>query len=638
MNQDLNRPKRGKSCSASKLRYESSIFYIQAGPNCNNKINCGKELSLFVPLFPLHPSMAPNSVPPPAYPVHKALGRKLTVWNVDSSFTPLEMARVLTPQQSTDERNLQYSPGSLNSPVDVAQDAERGLVTFSLAHNQHHRQQSHQNEPTHPLPAYFRGPNTSSTPREHQCGRGGSHSTSVTSNKSESHDKSETESENQIPPTRYRRAWLNVLRWEWLSVYRRLNIIVIAFNLVIIIALAARGLLPGTDPGVVSIGLAANILIAVAFRQEYVVNLLFVLFGLCRPSWPLWIRGLAAKIYHFGGVHSGAGFASVIWLAFFDAALGLHYYRTAIPTGRDIAIITIAAVLNFLLFLIVCTAHPKVRDRCHNTWELIHRFGGWTAVGLFWANFGLIADGERQKYRPDETVYQLLITQPVFWMLLVTTLCLIAPWLRLRKVDVFPEPQSRHAIRLHFLHHNLPLCSAPRLSTSPLMEWHAFAGIPEASGVGFSVLVSGAGDWTRNLVANPPRKLWTRGIPVRGVLHVAPMFKKIVIVATGSGIGPVLSLLYARALDCRILWATRDPLETYKPNILEEVLRADPNAKIIKRTRGQQDPDIGFLAYELYRESKAEAVFIISNRQGCYSGRTWLESRGVLVFTPIFDS
>jgi hypothetical protein len=49
-----------------------------------------------------------------------------------------------------------------------------------------------------------------------------------------------------------------------------------------------------------------------------------------------------------------------------------------------------------------------------------------------------------------------------------------------------------------------------KVSTKPVFEWHAFATIPDDDGSGpkgFSVVVSAAGDWTRECIANLPKKL-----------------------------------------------------------------------------------------------------------------------------------
>lgn len=234
-------------------------------------------------------------------------------------------------------------------------------------------------------------------------------------------------------------------------------------------------------------------------------------------------------------------------------------------------------------------------------------------------------------------MFETLIKAPPFWLLVIITLSLIFPWLQLRRVPVHAEPLSDHAVRLHFTYTNAPLCSAPRMSDNPLKEWHAFAGIPEEDGTGFSVIVSRAGDWTANIVRNPPTHIWVRGIPTRGVLHVAKIFRKLVLVATGSGIGPILSLLYARNLDCRILWSTPDPETTYKKTIIDSVRRGDPEAIIINTTVSGR-PNLIQFAYELYKSSDAEAVFIISNPRVTRKFVYALESRGVPTFAPIFDS
>ncbi|KAK5089124.1 hypothetical protein LTS08_000468 [Lithohypha guttulata] len=296
-------------------------------------------------------------------------------------------------------------------------------------------------------------------------------------------------------------------------------------------------------------------------------------------------------------------------------------------------------IINLLFATFVTFSHPWLRSKFHNIWEAIHRFAGWTAVALFWAH--VVLSTHAQEKASGQTMAELLGRNPLFWILLVVTVSLILPWLRLRRVPVRAEHLSTHAVRLHFGYTNLPLCAAPRFSDSPLKEWHAFAGIPESDGVGFSVLVSDAGDWTKKIVQSPPKQLWTRGIPARGVLHVAPIFKKLVLVATGSGIGPILSLLYARNLNVRIIWSTKDPIQTYSSAIVEQVIQADPEAVIInttKRTTRGSRPNLVQEAYDLYQKSQAEAVFVISNPQVTRKVVYGLESRGVPIFAPIFDS
>lgn len=112
-----------------------------------------------------------------------------------------------------------------------------------------------------------------------------------------------------------------------------------------------------------------------------------------------------------------------------------------------------------------------------------------------------------------------------------------------------------------------------------------------------------------------------------------------VLVATGSGIGPVLSLLKGncRLGDVRVLWSTKDPSIYYGQAIIDDVYAADPNAVIINTTIFKR-PDLLERAHSMYVDSEAEAVFVISNPLVTRKTVYGLESRGVPCFAPIFDS
>lgn len=438
-----------------------------------------------------------------------------------------------------------------------------------------------------------------------------------------------------LPNKRYTRIMRNI-RWTVLSVYRRLNIFVLAANITTMIGLATKKKLLSMTPESAATAVSVNLCVAVLIRQELVVNALFWVFGKCPQSFPLRLRRLAAKVYHLGGMHSGAAMGATLWFAIFNVSIVTAYRTKDLHKNRE-AIPVITVVLDALLISIVVMAHPAIRARFHNTFELIHRFGGWSSLALFWVLFGLLVDARLNDNRSSLTIQSAVGGNPIFWTLLISTISVASPWIWLRKVPVNAEPLSDHAIRLHFTYTNLPLCAAPRVSDSPLLEWHAFAGIPEDDGQGFSILVSRAGDWTAKLIRSPPTKLWVRGIPTMGVLHIAPIFKKVVLVATGSGIGPVLSLLTKVKIDCRILWSTPNPEATYSSSVIDNVCQADP-AAIIINTSASGRPDLVNQAYELYSNSGAEAIFIISNPRVTRTVVYGLESRGVPIFAPIFDS
>ena len=198
-----------------------------------------------------------------------------------------------------------------------------------------------------------------------------------------------------------------------------------------------------------------------------------------------------------------------------------------------------------------------------------------------------------------------------------------------------------------------------RISTSPLWEWHSFAAIPTQTAISprqqdlptarvmhpgprYSIIVSRAGDWTNNAIsghdAQPLRRYWIRGVPVRGVALVVRLFKRAVIVTTGSGIGPALSMLAGREkTPCRLVWSTPNPEKTYGKQVLQEVRNADPDA-IIWDTKKSGRPDMIKLTWEAYATFGAEAVVVISNPKLTEAVVYGMESRGVPAFGPIFDS
>jgi len=142
------------------------------------------------------------------------------------------------------------------------------------------------------------------------------------------------------------------------------------------------------------------------------------------------------------------------------------------------------------------------------------------------------------------------------------------------------------------------------------------------------------------MIEQQPTKLWVKGAPAYGVLRMAVIFKRFVVVTTGSGIGPCLSLLQARpdlVGRVRVLWSTPNPLQTYGQGVIDAVIRADPAAVIIN-TRTSGRPDMVALTYGLYKDSNAEAVVCISNPKVTRKVVYGMETRGIPAYGPIFDS
>ncbi|CAM5399710.1 hypothetical protein [Streptomyces coeruleorubidus] len=357
----------------------------------------------------------------------------------------------------------------------------------------------------------------------------------------------------------------------------------------------------------------ANLALAVLVRQQYVINLLFRLATSAPVSWPLKVRWTLGKVYHFGGLHVGGALAGAAWFL----ALTVAVTRT----GTDLPLITVSWTLVALLALIVATALPPFRSRHHDHFEKIHRFGGWSALALFWTHTLLSGQGPAP-----------------LAVLAVVTFSVALPWLRLRKVDVRTDRPSPHVTLAHFDYGETPFAgSSTAISRSPLKEWHSFANVPAPGRSGFRLTISRAGDWTGSFIDDQPSRVWVKGITTAGVANIEVLFRKVVYVATGSGIGPCLPHLLAAEVPSRLVWATRDPRATYGDALVDEILAVQPHALVWDTSRNGK-PDMVRLAHAAYRDFGAEAVICISNKRLTWQVVHGLERRGIPAYGAIWDS
>ena len=280
-------------------------------------------------------------------------------------------------------------------------------------------------------------------------------------------------------------------------------------------------------------------------------------------------------------------------------------------------------------------ALPRLRAAQHDRFEVTHRFCGWAALVLVWINTMLFVDGDRG----DRSFCSALLTAPAFWLVVLSALLAIWPWLLLRRVPISCERPSSHAVVLRLDHGVVPAIGTTRpISRRPFLGWHHFANVPAAPGTtGYRMLVSRAGDWTSAFVDEPPTHVWVRGIPTVGVANVRKLFTKVVLVATGSGIGPVLGHLLDARVPSRLVWVTKNPRLTYGDAFVDEIEAAQPDA-LIWDTGELGKPDVLQLAYAAYVQSGAEAVICVSNRTVTRQVVHGMERCGIPAFGPIWDS
>ena len=436
------------------------------------------------------------------------------------------------------------------------------------------------------------------------------------------------------------------LRYYFFTMYRRLFSIIFLGNLAAIITLFAyRRTLHNLRLSDLATATASNITLALLMRQEYVINFLFAV-ACSVPTWmPLFIRRNCAKVFHIGGIHSSAGVAAVFWFIAFAVAatIGIAVPEKTSLGKTNPGIILVVYIILALFASILITAHPSFRAKRHNIFERIHRFAGWTILVLFWI-LTVLSAAESSR-GTNSSLSKVITRDPTLYLLIVSTISVILPWLRLRKVTVRPEVLSSHAIRLHFDYTNTYPGTAIRISERPLIEWHAFATVAKPGVDGFSLVVSNAGDWTKRQIGGAPERLWVRGIPACGVLRIAPLFKRIVLVATGSGIGPCLPVLLAKKLPMRVFWSTPNPEQAFGEEIIDTVKGADSDA-VIWNTRTQGKPDMVKEAWKLVEASgktsdgryEVEAVCVIANKKVTEMVVRGMEVRGLAAYGAIFDS
>ena len=304
------------------------------------------------------------------------------------------------------------------------------------------------------------------------------------------------------------------LRHRILIIYRRLFSFVWIANLAILALILA---LPSIDRIWFSHLAAINLTIAVLARQDHVINALYTIFCAVPTSWPLWIRARCALIYHFGGVHSGAASSAILWFVvtlYYN--MKMRFSSDPFLSSRTSDVTLVMSWIGVILLMIVAVvAWPSFRKDYHNFFEIVHRFAGWTALGVLWLQTIFAINDARL---PMEPLGLAVAKSPNFWLILVATLSIMVTWFTLRKVKVHSEVLSNHAVRLHF-DYTVPVNgSFARLSERPLLEWHSFAVIPapqpeNGNPKGYSLVVSNAGDWTRRQIQNGPTKIWVRGVP-----------------------------------------------------------------------------------------------------------------------------
>ena len=416
----------------------------------------------------------------------------------------------------------------------------------------------------------------------------------------------------------------------WFELYRKLFAIIVTLNLMALIAVT-QNKFGYAKKNVFNFALG-NLLASVLCRNEAGLRVLYFIAAKAFPLAPVRVRNWVTSMFvHLGGVHSGCSTSGLIWTCYAaKQAFATHSYPHAI--------LAFAILTPIALAVSIAVAMPYIRHNHHNVFEQFHRFVGWLGLAYLWILVVLLQswDPEVKRYRPGNVHWA---KKQELWMTIILTTMIIAPWLTIQRIAIKVSVPSAKTAFLSFpggCYTGL----LGRLSRSPWLEWHAFGIISEGP-LAFThhMLVVAQGDWTRELIANPPEYVWTRGLKFAGLPYLAEMYQRGVIVATGAGIGVTLSVYLQTKGHFHLIWIGSDIEETYGPELmglLRKAVKGDRMSLIDTKKVGR--PDTVQLIDDVYRKIDAQVVFITSNPKGTEVIVNGCNARGMTAFGPLFDS
>lgn len=193
----------------------------------------------------------------------------------------------------------------------------------------------------------------------------------------------------------------------------------------------------------------------------------------------------------------------------------------------------------------------------------------------------------------------------------------IIPWVTLREVPVEVELPSPKVAILKF-QRGMQQGLLGRISRTSLMEYHAFGIISEGRKADCHYMICGVqGDFTKGLVSDPPKTVWTRELKFAGVGHASAMYKRGIRICTGTGIGAALSTCI-QSKNWFLIWIGSDQEKTFGPTITGLIHKhIEPERMILwdSKKRGGR-PDSVQLLKDTWNSFGAEVIFITSNMQG----------------------
>ncbi|KAF2649043.1 hypothetical protein K491DRAFT_735745 [Lophiostoma macrostomum CBS 122681] len=431
------------------------------------------------------------------------------------------------------------------------------------------------------------------------------------------------------PPKRKVSRW--ILFQLWFNTYRKLFTFVTLLNLTGII-LAALGKFPYAVNHLGALVLG-NLLCAILFRTEVWMRGMYLICIYGTKWWaPLPIKYAATSfLQHVGGIHSGCALSGASWLLF--KVVDIIIYRAV----QNPAVIVMGVVTNVFIIISVLSAFPWVRNTHHNIFEKHHRFVGWLGLAATWV---FVVTGNVYDIKTGEwsTNAHSFLSAQELWFAVLMTAFVLAPWVTLREVPVEVEIPSPKVAVLKFKR-GMQQGLLGRISRTSIMEYHAFGIISEGRKSDCHYMICGVqGDFTKTLVDNPPKSVWTRELKFAGVGNCSAMFKRGIRICTGTGIGAALSTCI-QSPNWFLIWIGSDQEKTFGPTIAGLVHNnIEPERMILwdSKKRGGR-PDTMQLLRDTWKSWGAEVIFITSNMQGNDEMMQGCLAEGMCAFGTLWD-
>ncbi|KAL2205442.1 hypothetical protein CC79DRAFT_1310751 [Sarocladium strictum] len=431
------------------------------------------------------------------------------------------------------------------------------------------------------------------------------------------------------PPKRKVSLWVKFRLW--MHTYRKFFIVVVALNLTgIILACLDKFPYARDHSGALVLG---NLLCAVLMRNELFLRFLYMvaIYGL-RGWAPVFMKLWATSaLQHVGGIHSGCALSGAAWLVY--KIIDIVRHRSV----QHNAVIATGIVTCSMVIISIISAFPWVRNNHHNTFESYHRFIGWLGLAATWAFvvLGNVFDVKTGEWRTD--AHTLLSVQEFYFAIFLTIFVAI-PWFTLRQVPVEVEIPSPKVAILKF-NRGMQQGLLGRISRTSVMEYHAFGIISEGRKASCHYMICGVqGDFTKGLVADPPKMVWTRELKFAGVGHASAMFKRGIRICTGTGIGAALSTCI-QSKDWFLIWIGSDQEKTFGPTITGLIHKhIEPERMILwdSKKRGGR-PDTVKLLQDTWDSFGAEVIFITSNKTGNDEMMQGCRAAGMHAFGTLWD-